>query len=182
MRTSTVFLVVFCSALLGGCAAPAQVSNMRATAFHEQRAEPNALQENLYISEITGGKGTNPLWTSQVSNGDFRHALEASLAAAGLLANDSQGKYRLSAHLDGLRQPLFGASMTVSSKIHYVVLDNRTNEAVFEKTIDLPYTAAFSDAFLGVTRLRLANEGAIRVNIQALIKDLIELDIAEVAL
>lgn len=182
MRKILALSVVATCVVITGCASPAQVSNMKATTFHEQRTEPNALQANLYVSEITGGKGTNPLWTSQVSNSDFRQALEASLASAGMLASGSEGQYLLRAHLDGLRQPLFGASMTVSSKIHYVILDRQTNKTVFERTIDLPYTAAFSDAFAGVTRLRLANEGAIRVNIQALIKDLIELDIAQVAL
>ena len=38
--------------------------------------------------------------------------------------------------------------------------------------IQIGYTAKFSDSFLGAERLRLANEGAVKVNIQALIDDL----------
>ena len=41
---------------------------------------------------------------------------------------------------------------------------------VFDQVVDVPYTANFSDAFYGVERLRLANEGAIRVNIGAFLQ------------
>lgn len=180
MRLKIVLLAVLTSLILTGCASPAQVGNMQAAIPAEQKEKPSALRNNLALDGITGGKGTNPLWTSQVSNGDFRQALEASLKSAGLLTDGKNGRYRLNAHLDGLRQPVFGASLTVSSKVHYVVLDTKTNRAIFEKTIDLPYTAALSDAFAAVKRLRLANEGAIRVNIEALINELISLDIADV--
>nr|WP_067294121.1 hypothetical protein [Marinobacterium profundum] len=37
--------------------------------------------------------------------------------------------------------------------------------------IDEPYTAAFGDTFVAVERLRLVNEGVIRMNITQLIED-----------
>lgn len=169
------------AALLIGCASPAQVQNMRVNAPIEL-PQDSALHRQLSINEITGGQATNPLWISQVSNNDFRQALESSLRSAGLLSEGSTARYRLNAHLDSLRQPFVAASATVHAKVHYVIRDIQTEEVVFEKTIDLPYTAAFSDAFAGVKRLRLANEGAIRVNIQALLNDLATLDISHVEL
>ena len=72
--------------------------------------------------------------------------------------------------------------MTVSSKVHYTLVDTRDNKTVYEKTIDTPYTAAFTDALMGVTRLRLANEGAIRKNIEALIRDLQAMNVSHLAL
>ncbi|MEZ2744126.1 hypothetical protein ACBQ16_02875 [Halopseudomonas bauzanensis] len=174
-------VVVFC-VVLTGCASPAQVGNMRATVITDQAQMPSVLRNDVYIDYISGGKGTNPLWTSQVSQGDFRQALEQSLQSAGLLTPSQNGRYRLNANLDGLRQPLFGASMTVSSKVHYSLVDTRDNRTVYEKTIDTPYTAAFTDALMGVTRLRLANEGAIRKNIEALIRDLQAMNVSHLAL
>ena len=44
---------------------------------------------------------------------------------------------------------------------------------MFDQTITEPYTANFSDAFLAVERLRLANEGAMRVNIGTFLKALV---------
>ena len=174
-------LVAACS-VITGCASPAQVSNMRATEYLDQAQTPSALRHAIDIEDISGGKGTNPLWTSQVSQDAFRQALEQSLQSAGLLTQGQNGRYRLVANLDGLRQPLFGVSMTVSSKVHYSLVDTRDNRTVYEKTIDTPYTAAFTDALTGVKRLRLANEGAIRKNIEALIGDLQRMNIAQLAL
>ncbi|HEY7907177.1 MAG TPA: hypothetical protein VIC53_09710 [Wenzhouxiangella sp.] len=43
---------------------------------------------------------------------------------------------------------------------------------VYERLIERAHTTKFSEAFMGVERLKLANEGAIRVNIESLISDL----------
>jgi hypothetical protein len=46
---------------------------------------------------------------------------------------------------------------------------------VWHKTITSSYTAPFSAAFVGVTRLRLAMEGAARKNIEQAIQDISQL-------
>ncbi|MEM7445697.1 MAG: hypothetical protein AAF414_20415 [Pseudomonadota bacterium] len=56
--------------------------------------------------------------------------------------------------------------MTVTSTVEYVIEDQLTGQTIFEEVITAPYTAAFGDSLLGVERLRLANEGSIRANIQ----------------
>ena len=110
-------------------------------------------------------------------------ALETSLNKANLLAgSESSSQYELTATMDNLRQPAIRISMTVSAKIHYTLTHNSSNKKVFEKTIDLPYTAAFNAAFRGTERLRLANEGAIRVNIEELIRQLMALKVTNIEL
>ena len=42
---------------------------------------------------------------------------------------------------------------------------------VFQKTIKSPYTATIGDAFVGMTRLTLANEGSAKENIYKLLKE-----------
>jgi hypothetical protein len=42
-----------------------------------------------------------------------------------------------------------------------------------DQTVLTPYTANFSDAFVGMGRLRLANEGAMRENIREIISRLV---------
>ena len=104
----------------------------------------------------------------------FSRALEASLRDAGLLSGNNQGsKYVLIAHLQKLDQPMFGASMTVTATVQYSLVERATNAEVFARTVSLPYTAAWNAAFSGVERVKLANEGAIRVNIQQLIDALV---------
>jgi hypothetical protein len=63
--------------------------------------------------------------------------------------------------------------MTVTAKVRYTVMAGDSPGAKFDETIETPYTAKLSDAFLGIERLRLANEGAIKENIKAFIAKLV---------
>lgn len=131
-------------------------------------------------ADVTGGKATSPLWTSQVSTIGFKDALEVSLKNVGLFASYQQADYRLTAHLEALKQPVLGVSMTVTARVNYTLHEAASGKTVYAKSIELPYTAAFGDALLGSERLRLANEGAIRVNVEALLNDLFALQIEPV--
>jgi hypothetical protein len=62
--------------------------------------------------------------------------------------------------------------MTVSSQVRYSLVEIATGKEVYGRVIDASYTAAFSASFLGTERLRMANEGSVRENIDALLKDL----------
>ncbi len=161
---------------LVGCAAPARVDQMQTSSSMATRtaAANSPLKDAITVKDVTGGKETNPMWVSNVSSSDFARALEASLKDAGLFSGNNQAsKYMLVAHLQKLDQPLFGASLTVTATVQYSLVERSTNKEVFARTVSLPYTAAWNDAFLGSERLKLANEGAIRVNIQQLIDALL---------
>lgn len=160
---------------LGACATPARIDGMTAGYQVTAAASDSALRTRVSIEQVTGGKGTNPLWTSQVDNTRFRAALEQSLASSGLLADGRMDSFLLTADLQSLKQPMFGASMTVTASIRYRLVDRVSDAAVYDRTISIPYTAKFSDSFIGTERLKLANEGAIRLNIEALIQDLVVL-------
>jgi hypothetical protein len=102
----------------------------------------------------------------------FRAALEQSLALHALTAPDP-GRYLVNAELVSLDQPFGGLDLTVTAKVHYTVVAIASQAVKLDTTIESPYTAQFGDALLGTERLRLANEGAMRENIAALIKRLI---------
>jgi hypothetical protein len=63
-------------------------------------------------------------------------------------------------------QPLLGFSMTVKMEVSYALVDTQSGKTLWSKSIESEYTAKASEAFAGVKRLRLANEGAARENIQ----------------
>lgn len=136
------------------------------------------LKEEITVVEAAGGHKTNPLWTSQISSEDFKKALEDSLASVQLLNPQNNGKYRLSLELQKLKQPIVGFNMTVTAVVNYKLADAETGKVVLEETIETPFTATVSDAFMGVERLKLANEGAARENIKELIAKLYSLEIA----
>jgi hypothetical protein len=81
-------------------------------------------------------------------------------------------RFNLAAQLVQLKQPMMGFDMTVTATVKYTLTDMAGN-TVWTKDIVTPYTARMSDAFMGVKRLQLANEGAIKANITQLVTDLI---------
>ena len=165
----TLVTVGFC-ALLGACATPARTSAMVATA--DNTAPVNAgLQRAILLGGTFGGEETSPLWTSEIGNPEFKEALQQSLELRGLLASGA-GQYKLEATIMDVDQPLIGFDATVKTTVHYVLTEVATNKIVDDRTIEASHTATVSDAFVGVERLRLANEGAAKNNIAAYLDQL----------
>lgn len=157
--------------ILTGCASSAKVENMLVNAPQVQTYDA-ALRDNMKITSVNGGGKTNPLWTSQIEGADFRSALEQSLSKAGLLGQSDKANYVLRANLVSLDQPLFGLNFTVTSMVEYNLVDNATGRVIWTDKVEAPFTAGVSDSFFGVKRLRLANEGSARENINELLKRL----------
>lgn len=174
--------VVGLVALISGCASPARIDKMTVAGQPSQRIAETPLRSNLAIRDVTGGKETNPMWKSNIGSTEFEQALEISLRAVGLLADRQAGNYTLTAQLESVDQPFVGLDMTVTASVSYVVSERATGKDVFKRTFTVPYTASFGDAFVGVERLRLANEGAIRANITQLIDELFRLKIGSIAM
>jgi hypothetical protein len=162
MRAAALALV----AALGACATAADPGAMTVATPQAATAPfPAALQHAMCVRDVTGGEDTNPLWVSKVDDQGFKAALSSSLDSAGLSAGSGTCVYPVDVHLLGLSQPSVGFDMTVTSHVNYKVYDASGQPFVLA-TIDAPYTATVSDAFVGMERLKLANEGSIRTSIQ----------------
>jgi hypothetical protein len=173
-REGTVFkyIALLCVvASLGGCATPAQVNSMIGVAT-VQLADNSPLKKSVQVDNVSGGQATNPLWTSQVGSPEFMQALQQSLGIQGIAAADG-ARYKLDAVLVELKQPIIGFDFTVTSTVRYTLRETATNRVAFDQTITAEYTATVSDAFIGVERLRLANEGSIKNNLSKFLDQLI---------
>lgn len=169
-RTATSIKFLALAVLLGGLAACASAADPTAMTVMAPAASdrpfPLPLQHAMCVRTVTGGEETNPMWASKVDNKSFQLALDSSLSGAGLSAPGTDScHYPIDVNLLGLAQPTVGFDMTVTSHVNYKVYDTAGQPFMLE-TIDTPYTANFSDAFAGVKRLQLANEGAIRESIK----------------
>ncbi len=150
---------------LSGCATSANPAAMALTApAPAAKAFPAPLQHAMCVRNVSGGEETNPLWVSKVDDKGFRQALSASLDSAGLSSPTPNCVFPIDANLLGLSQPGMGFDMEVTSHVNYKVYD-ASGQPVVLATIDAPYTAKMGNSLLGVERLRLANEGAIRTSI-----------------
>lgn len=154
---------------LAGCATSATSQAMTVKPGTTGAVNPK-LKGAVKLADVTGGKETSPLWTSQVDNAGFKKALLDSLAISGYLAADAnQAKYSVSADLVALEQPLFGFTFDVKSDVNYKLSGPAGARAYPVKATG---TATVSDAFAGVERLRIANERSVLENIKAFISEL----------
>jgi hypothetical protein len=171
MTKNTVIVLTLSIIGLSGCASPAMNENMIPQGEQLAKVAPGSkFNHSIKNIEVVGGSETIPIWASQVSSENFQIALNNSLKEAGVLSEN--GKYDLKATLVTLDQPIMGIGMTVRTTVDYLIRNKTTGSTIFDETIESSFTAGMSDSVLGVKRLRLANEGAIRRNIELLIKKL----------
>ncbi|MCO4780424.1 MAG: hypothetical protein KC471_08550 [Flavobacteriaceae bacterium] len=173
MKFIKVTLVLVICSYLFGCASGAKKENM---AFHGDQKEYSAeLQKNLRLGEVSGGEKTNPAWTSEIDNEAFSGAVKESLKSQGLYSDN--GEYRLEVNMIKVYQPLFGLDLKVTTHVRYILTNVNSGAVVFDDTVIAAHTAGVGDAFIAIKRLRLANEGSARKNIEGLLKKLLELRI-----
>jgi hypothetical protein len=158
------------AALLVGCATPATQQAMSISAQDVVSTPNPQLKGQLVIGTVSGGKETNPLWSSQVDSEGFKGALDKSIAVAGYQApNGTSGKYRVDAVLQDLDQPLMGFTLDVVSKVLYTVTGDGKQQ---QFPITATASASPSDAFIAMERLRIANERSIKANIKQFLQSL----------
>jgi hypothetical protein len=148
---------------MAGCAAPAMKENMAAAPIAASRKLPYSVSV-----DARGGSETGPVDSSNVSNADLKAAIEASILQSSLFRSVVQGKtgdYELTVTITQLSKPTFGGSFTVTLETGWALVRRSDQAVVMRKAVKSAYTARLSDAFVGVTRLRLAVEGAVRQNI-----------------
>ena len=161
--------------LLAGCAAPAHKENMSAAPVANSKKLPYAIQV-----ETRGGAATGVMDSSNVSNADLKAAIEESITKSNLFKSVVQGRdgdYNLSVTITQLEKPIFGGAFTVTLEAGWSLTKVSDKSVVLRKAIRSSHTAQMSDSFVGVTRLRLALEGAVRSNITQGLQAISELSI-----
>lgn len=152
------------SLLLTGCASPATVQGMHPQSLTFQNKAPFSISV-----QAAGGEKTNPLWTSEISNKSFAQTIRESIAESGLFRSvitAGDGDYLLEVSIINVDKPVAGFDMTVNMAVSWKLTRVATRKIVFQDVIYKSYTATMGDAFAGIKRLRLAQEGAARENIQ----------------
>lgn len=164
------FLSLLVAAFLVGCATPASQQAMSVSMQDIPTKLNTSLKDQVVVRNVTGGKETNPMWTSQVDAQSFRGALDKSIAMAGYRASDAnKAKYSIDADLKDLKQPMFGFTFDVVSTVLYTVTGDGKQSQI---PVTATGTATTSDAFVGIERLRIANERSIQQNIKMFLQKL----------
>lgn len=170
-KTLPLLVITLTSAYLQGCASGATSIGMTSTKNYITSNNP--FTQKISVDAVDGGSWTNPIWISKVGNKEMEEAVKASLKNNGLLANGN-GAYILWPTIKEVDQPFFGTSFTVNADVQYILKEAISGKIVLSKTLKSSYTATMSDSVFGVKRMRIANEGAIRNNIDLLLQQITE--------
>jgi hypothetical protein len=158
---------------LTGCASPAERSAMVPTGIQLTK------KFDASVSVKTGGGNeTGAMDSSNISDADLKAAIEDAIAQNGVFKRVVQGAggdYELSVSIVQLDKPMFGASFTVNLEAAWSLVKLADRSVALRKSIRSSHTATMGDAVVGVTRLRLAVEGAVRKNIEQGLQDVSQL-------
>ena len=165
-----LLLAAFPLACIGACAPPASYSAMVAGAPPGVGPAP-VYRNAVTVGSVTLGRDTGTPWTSAVSPEQVQPALVQTLAAAGL-GRGANGRFRLDGQLLTLSRPYAGFAMTVTATIAWRLTDTTNGAVVYDRTLQGLGTATLDDAVDNNNRLRIADQRAIRANLQQLVQDL----------
>lgn len=125
----------------------------------------------ITVGSVTLGRDAGMPWTSAVSPDQVQQALVQTLAAAGL-GRGANGRFRLDGQLLTLSRPYAGFAMTVTAAIAWRLTDTTNGAVVYDRTLQGLGTATLDDAVDNNNRLRIADQRAIRANLQQLVQEL----------
>ena len=100
-----------------------------------------------------------------------QQALVQTLAVTGL-GQPANDRFRLDGLLLTLSRPHAGFAMTVTAAIAWRLTDVTNGSVVYDRTLQGLGTATLDDAVDNNNRLRIADQRAVRANLQQLVQDL----------
>lgn len=108
-------------------------------------------------------------WSSQITANTFAASLLRSLRESGVFSrvlDTPDGDYLLHVSFVSAQEPAAALDMKVQLVTKWILTRRSSGEDVFRENVATTYVAKLGRAFAGGTRLRLANEGAGRENIE----------------
>ncbi len=164
-RAQVILLGALLVSGLAGCATSQNMA-VETTAI----ATPIAKYKNaMAVGTVQGGQAMNILTVPGVPNEPFKAALESSLAAYGYAATGGAPKYVINAQIHDLKQPLIGFEYDVTAQVTYTVTGGGKSDS---HTVTANGHATFANSPMGADRIRIANERAMKANIQKFLQEL----------
>jgi hypothetical protein len=158
MRAAPLLAALF---LIGGCASPLTQEAMVPTGMVINKKH----HETVRV-DVSGGSETSE--RLPISNASLEAALNQAINESKLFSQvvkGNGGDYLLTANLFSVNQPMFGMAMTVKMEAGWTLKRASDDKIVWQEAIRSEHTSTPGEAFAGVTRVRLATEGAVKNNI-----------------
>lgn len=165
-------LCLVCCAVMASCAAPTSP-----TAMVPAGGSTRKFNKTVVLA-VTGGEETKRPSAFTVSNQDFAAAIQSTIEQNDVFSRvfrSGNADYRLEVRLIELDRPMAGFNMTVTADVSWRVREAQSDRLVWQKNIRRSHTAHTGEAFVGVKRLKLAIEGAMRESIKAGLEEISKL-------
>lgn len=166
---------LFFAVVLAGCASPASREAMVPSQIVAGKQHPYSIQVTT-----SGGGETGSMDSSNISDADFKAAIETAIARDKSFKAVVQGvgaDYELTVRIVSLSKPLFGGNITVDLETAWTLVRLTDRKVVMRKSVTGKGVATTSEEFAGVARLRLAVEKAARANIAQGLQEIAKLNL-----
>lgn len=163
------------SIILGGCSSPAERAAITPQGIAIAKHHPYSI-----AVQAGGGSETGAMDTTNISDADLKAAIEDAIANSKLfktVVQGNNGDYQLSVRVTSLTKPIFGTTFTVDMETAWSLTRMSDRSSVMRKSVKSTGTATMGEAFVAVTRLRLAVEAAARDNIAQGLQTMAGLDL-----
>lgn len=178
MKKLNMILIISLSFILLNCATSPRILYMVPPVEEFNFVNTN---KSISVNYSYGGQESDPIFEgSKIDNASFTGALITALNNSNLFSEinpSGNAYYNLSALILSQNQPMLGFDMTVTLLVRYTLTRGVEGTEVWQKDVLSSYTATVGDAFVGATRLKLANEGVVRENIKMLLEYLSQLNL-----
>lgn len=162
--------------VLAACATAAKSTSMQAPEVKLERQYAYSVSV-----KVSGGQETGAMDTTNISNSEFKAAIEESIRKSGLfksvVPSGGEGDYRLTVMVAKVDKPAIGFTFTVNMDAGWTLVRSSDRAVVMRQLIRSSNTATTGDAFVGASRLQMAVEGAAQNNIELGLRALSQLDL-----
>jgi len=180
IKKSCFFLVTIWAVYgLSGCGGRIESLQLNNMVPRNQELVFSSSGKSCYLSQFEGKKDKIILF--DVTTDELSKIVEDGLNHSKLFTSVSTAEkagayYTLSAKILGEPVDTIAGGSTVSLYVRYRLTRNDTGARVFDKRIQSVYTAP--DTSSGLTRMRLAYEGATRENVKKLLEELSKIQLS----
>jgi hypothetical protein len=149
-------LVISILLMLGGCAsiAPEQIT-----------------PRDLLLDQIEGKSNVRVSGSNEqiIKNEDLKLAVESAILSSQLFSGMGRN-LNVNVSVLSIKNPMFGMDLTAEARVRWQIFNADSKEEIFNSVFSSSHTSTVGDHVVAVQRLKMANQEALRKNIEMALK------------
>lgn len=142
--------------ILGGCAsiAPEQIT-----------------PRDLLLDQVEGKSNVRVSGSNEqiIKNEDLKLAVESAIISSQLFSGMGRN-LNVSVSVLSIKNPMFGMDLTAEARVRWQIVNADSKEEIFNAVFSSSHTSTVGDHVVAVQRMKMANQEALRKNIEIALK------------